>query len=887
MATSTSQAAPAAQSWHQAQKLRKHLTKQLEKLRADSGPKLDLAQLDAMDGVLEKLRLACVQTIFLDFEYAFAQEAERHLWQCHTSINSEYRSILGRLKNSPNAVEKRKIEKTYNNFLRIAQKFYRGYIQRLAARYDIPELKRVAQGIEVETIPNADTISPESQDLRRHVLHSCHSTLVRLGDLARYRIQARHKKSGYDTALTYYSLAHDLMPASGFAIHQMGIVNVDEGNHLDAVYHLYRAWVAANPHPMAINNLECEFKVLRVQSSARNLGQSTPRDVLSMWFVKLHANFYKGEVFQAHKELEGEVIHRLEMVARQPDATKTLLKMVLINISAYHVASLKLAKNPDSQASLFGQYSLALNARFIFTLCNVMSTELVEATSKEDLDGTAKAGSMQIVDALLPLLRTYCMWLATCRHALFGAADSAGTQASTMMQSLAQTFTLLCDETYKHENPASCPYLLAEDLEFRGARPLDEEQVPQPCRSYSQVDGSIKPYPPAPEQRLTPPRESLARILDVLRCAYFLAEDDSVPLVHRVQGGRLVFQYQQKHLNMVARSEAAPTNGPSMNAVEPAATRQQRVPVAVQESPEPADIPSLQGPIAVPDVEPRQLTEVEEAAEHTVFQMLAPFLRPPTSEPPRILSPAHISHGAQNVALRANSSSFSAEPSPTGSVEPGKFEPLPWNWVYTPTPHTAQEQTMAEGQEAFLTHASPGLQSAGINNARHSVDDPFVSPTRASYDAQAPQDVGLASRSPSSAVEEAHRNDLLQSFVNAGPSSRRSIFSTYGTAANASRKESEPSTFAHWRTPGLDNPLSSASEFSHPSSLYQGTPANGAGNRRGTAYELPANQAQLPGLHQGNSRSSQIDRVTLNYDAAVFDAAHYTGTRGPNSGPGR
>ena len=287
-----------------------------------------------------RLRLACVHTIFLDFEYAVRENTEDALWSLHTSINAEYRRILSRLRHSSHTVEKRKVEKMYNNFLRIAQKFYKGYIQRLSARYDVQELKRVAQGIDLHQMDAGDTISPVSADMGRMVLKSCHLTLLCLGDLARYRIQAKRKNIGYETALTYYGLARHLMPQSGFAFHQMGIVNLDQENHLDVVYHFYRAWAVEIPHPNAKSNLEAEFKSLQLPKTVKGRSNPSPaQDAFTMWFVKLHARFYKGEIFSQQAELEGEVMHRLEMACRNANSGETLLKMALINLSAHDVAS--------------------------------------------------------------------------------------------------------------------------------------------------------------------------------------------------------------------------------------------------------------------------------------------------------------------------------------------------------------------------------------------------------------------------------------------------------------------------------------------------------------------------------------------------------------------
>lgn len=258
----------------------------------------------------------------------------------HTSVNTEYRRILGRLKQSSHAVEKRKVEKMYHNFLRIAANFYKGYLQRMCAYYDIPELKRVAQGMELDQMGAKANVSPVSDELQRKVLHSCHLNLIHLGDLTRYRIQARHKSSDYEAALVYYGLAHHIQPQSGFAFHQTGIIHLEQGNHLDIVYNFYRALAVPTPHPNAQLNLETEFKtVLAPNGSRARPNPSIPEAHFTMWFVKLHAYFYRGEVFHQQAELEGEVMHRLEMACRNPASLGILLKMAMVNMLAHNIAT--------------------------------------------------------------------------------------------------------------------------------------------------------------------------------------------------------------------------------------------------------------------------------------------------------------------------------------------------------------------------------------------------------------------------------------------------------------------------------------------------------------------------------------------------------------------
>jgi protein SMG7 len=288
-------------------------------------------------------RSACVHTIFFDFQYAVRESVESLLWQAHSQVNSEYRRTLARPRSAQHVVLKRKLEKQYAAFLRTSQYFYKHYIQRLAACYELPELQPVVAGIKLEKMTIPQPVADMTPNLRRVILKSCYQTLNFLGDLSRYRSQAQQKVPTYEAALTYYGLAHDLNPKSGHAHHQMGIVYLGERKHLDMIYHFYRAWAIQEPHPNAQPNLESEFKSLLQPSPAnRRSGPPDPQEAFVTWFAKLHARIYQGEPFPQHQELEDEVIHRLEMAAKAPNTYAVLLKMILVNIAAYHVVTFKI-----------------------------------------------------------------------------------------------------------------------------------------------------------------------------------------------------------------------------------------------------------------------------------------------------------------------------------------------------------------------------------------------------------------------------------------------------------------------------------------------------------------------------------------------------------------
>ncbi len=151
--------------------------------------------------------------------------------------------------------------------------------------------------------------------------------------------QARQKGHGPDTALVYYSLAHDIVPASGDAHHQMGVVLADEKKDFDIVYHFYRAWAVKQPHPNVARNLASEFKSL-LSPPQPKAGNATkePEQTFALWFVRLHARFFLGEAFSQQEELETEVLHRFGALLTAPASFSVLQKALLINICAYDVA---------------------------------------------------------------------------------------------------------------------------------------------------------------------------------------------------------------------------------------------------------------------------------------------------------------------------------------------------------------------------------------------------------------------------------------------------------------------------------------------------------------------------------------------------------------------
>ena len=289
-----------------------------------------------------RFRAASESTIFLDFEYAVKQGVGQHLWDAHTKINGRFKKILAEYRKGDQkkmVVEKRKFEKRYADFIKTSQFFYKGYIQRLASHFGgMKGLQRIANRLSLSTLSVDEPVQPTS-----HVEHlvelSCHATLLRLGDLSRYRNNMRTKDRSWDSAMAYYCLANDLYPESGSAHNQMAVIATTDGNHLNAVYHFYRAITAKEPHPLAQKNLELEFKkIIGSWEKKRPSPKTDSLTTLTWWFVLLHAKFYEGVDFSTHEELENEVLSRLALLLKEQSFGETLEKFVLINLAAESLA---------------------------------------------------------------------------------------------------------------------------------------------------------------------------------------------------------------------------------------------------------------------------------------------------------------------------------------------------------------------------------------------------------------------------------------------------------------------------------------------------------------------------------------------------------------------
>ena len=181
-----------------------------------------------------------------------------------------------------------------------------------------------------------------SPRLRNLLVQSCHATLIRLGDLSRYReTELQLKERNWGPAKGYYDLATAVDPTSGASYNQLAVIARSDGDHLRAVYYLYRALAVENPTPLARDNLEKEFKKVLNRDMEKTLipiqDAGKPGSGLQAWFVAFHANCDKGIDSKRRREQEREFLSQLAVDLKERPLDSTLSKFVLINIAAeYH-----------------------------------------------------------------------------------------------------------------------------------------------------------------------------------------------------------------------------------------------------------------------------------------------------------------------------------------------------------------------------------------------------------------------------------------------------------------------------------------------------------------------------------------------------------------------
>lgn len=678
-----------------------------------------------------------MQAIFHDFEYADSKKTENILWTAHTYLNTEYRNIVGRLVAQNQVVQKRKLEKLYRDFLKTSQSFYRAYIQRLSGRFYITELRRAAEGLELEPTEThlRDTSLP--QPLHGMLVKSCHSSLNHLGDLSRYRCQTSEKisKTAFETALAYYCVATMVDPDDGAAHHQTAVLYRLVPQHLHAVYHFYRSICIEKPYQLGLDNLEREFKGIRTPQNSKRFSPKDPSEALIAWFIRLHAYYYEGEPFSQQQELEEEVLHRLELALKAEGFMDILIKIVLTNIAAYSVAKNKVAVAWTANASRHCQFVLRFTVRTICVLLRLLQAGLQDdcghSVEVEPGTGDSPVAFGPVLMKLIPLTRLYMAWMYSLRADLIEYRMYLEFYITEMYKLLADTLTSLNVLIAPTASTVQSRYLLSEDTEAIGLKPLNDQDLPLFLQTEL-VEGTDppkrhrtrKPYRQTRGRQFKPHTEAIWRIRDIVCCGALLASSPDFPLsfVSGIQNGRdtEIWTYVDEN---TPRSYVDQTGidrilsklhlGDSKPCLEADTLPQESS--STQAAQEPEDLsPAAPGVLdSKPEDDSRQIEKgkcADETTRYPVFDsdlsgdremvdMVDKLLgSADESQPDSSRTKTETTYGMNSSTANeifAQVGSSPAQASPIAKSIPS----LPWDYFYSPTPH----RPTSGGQDLLTT----------------------------------------------------------------------------------------------------------------------------------------------------------------------------------------
>ncbi|KAJ3565623.1 hypothetical protein NPX13_g7438 [Xylaria arbuscula] len=735
--------------WGKAQEIRANLVGKLEGHARERGTGSHNSRFEEAEQTLAEYRLACMTAIFHDFEYAVSKKVELALWGLHTLLNSEYKKALGRLNTQREVVHRRKLDKLYRAFLKTSEQFYSVYIQNLYRRFSIPELRHIACRSNSQPEGQDAENPPPPAPLRTLVLKSCQMTLVRLGDLVRYRcLVEKSFQAAFDTASDYYNLAISLDPEDGSAHHQLAVLHKIPGQHFDMVYHFHRAIVVARPSELAVQNLKQEFKNPERKGPAKD-----PSQAMLTWFVQLHAFYYHGKHFSQQGELEEEVLHRVELAFKTETFDNTLLlKMILVNMAAYDISKEKVEASWTIQGSQSCQFLLRFNVRMMLILSRVLDRTLCDHTPTTTSDSTANDGESCIPISpsllkLLPLFRLYISWSYVTRADLVQFQEYLEPYIKELYRLLPDIFTIFNRYIDITKDTVSSKYLLPEDIEAQGLRPLTDKKLPLFLHvvEHHRSDGPKLVKTRKPQQNLVghqykPETEAVWRIRDIMCCGVFLAGSAKFPLVlvaDTIDGRDVLSWVFVDGTTTVSSDEASlsrllkqlnftdiKVGGESIVEQE---RKQQSLKAkdtsnATSENVRKASVPQLdntsssgKGKEIISDKPSTDYLDSDLSRDSDMLNMVnnlvdsADQIHPYSSQ--ARADSSYGMHSATANEIFANLDSSPVQPSAASKAIPR----LPWDWVYMPSPH------LPGGQEShqFTTNGNnvPRSASTRFNGA--------------------------------------------------------------------------------------------------------------------------------------------------------------------------
>ncbi|KAI5303924.1 hypothetical protein KEM56_007049 [Ascosphaera pollenicola] len=464
------------------------------------------------------------------------------LWEAHLKVNMRFRKALSLMhetrsrKRTP--VEPRKLEAHYIHFIKASQRFYRELIAHIRSLFEPVhevELIAAAHEFQYERYHNYGPKRKVDDATREKILTTCRATLIRLGDLSRYRemeLTTNPRLRKWDKAIAYYTLASTICPESGMPQNQLAIIGLAEGNHLEATYRLYRSAASRDPHPSAPENLHIEFKKI-LAAWTRGEPLSIVNDVKSSvvsLFIYFHAKCAQGHNFTEREELTSEILGQIQVDLKEGAFERSLLqKFALINIAAEHQAHVNAARSSSRKEKQLFNNALSffrqLNMRFFLDLAVLLVSEVSNAGG---------SGNAQMITpamrCILPTLRHYSSWLQSSHDFKLSSGEHASseTRMKELFKTYAEALSALTSTFDIVQVGEVVTYLLEEDEEILGFVPLSNKFTTE---RFENDDGQQKARLHSINERQPEDLEMMFRIKELVREGLALVVSQKIPIL--------------------------------------------------------------------------------------------------------------------------------------------------------------------------------------------------------------------------------------------------------------------------------------------------------------------------------------------------------------------
>ncbi|ROT80672.1 putative protein SMG7-like [Penaeus vannamei] len=431
--------------------------------------------------IQHQLQVVCGQLLVHWIESALDHGVERDLW------NLGFRNTITQLQaqakdKQGGASEARDL---LGWFLNSASGFYLQLFNQICTEYglDLPFRRKdsIYGSIELSGSPQEKC---KGSSLK-NALYLCQYCLVHLGDLARYRHQAKQ-------AETYYRHAVVVAPTSGHPYNQLALLEAGRGNRLAAVALYVRAMCVPCPFPGAPANLTQTLS--KLLASSRDLSGScrVTSDEYTSLFLQCHAQLYlNGDVNSARKALPTLCSGLSTLVATSAFTRTSLIQMVLVNLFALNYFSGNVKVRTSDEAGLRKDEEKQENPKDPKELegCLHVVEELTVGILAALLlpVHTIRDPDQLMTYPALPAIRLLFEWVR-CEGGVFMSEAMKGKQQiwpglCTLVNNLQQPLASFSASKYS-EVP------LAEDWDLQGFEPLQKM-----LSKYKYREGLSKPSP--------------------------------------------------------------------------------------------------------------------------------------------------------------------------------------------------------------------------------------------------------------------------------------------------------------------------------------------------------------------------------------------------------